>query len=68
MNKLLTVVLAILGGIDVTIYIVTPILISAIWINIATISTWNTYIFIVLGVLATLFRAIKVGFLKREDD
>jgi len=64
MNKLLTIILAILGGINVTISIFTPIILSTLWIRVAGLNSWTAYLFFGLGLLATLFRAIQVGFLK----
>ena len=64
MNKLLTILLAILGGINVVIYMFTPIILSVLWIRVAGLNTWTTYLFFGLGLFATLFRAIQVGFLK----
>ena len=63
MNKLTKIIIAILAGVDVTINIFTPILLSTIWINIFEFNTGSYFIF-VIGLLATLFRAIKVGWLK----
>jgi len=63
MNKLTKIIIAILAGVDVTINIFTPILLSTIWINLFGFNTGSYFIF-VIGLLATLFRAIKVGWLK----
>ena len=64
MNKVSTVLLAILGGINVTIDMFMPILVAALWIDLNGLNSWTAYLFYGLGLLATLFRAIKVGFLK----
>jgi len=64
MNKLLTIILAVLGGINVTINIFTPIILAALWIRVAGLELWTSYLFFGLGLFATLFRAIQVGFLK----
>ena len=64
MNKLTTMILAILGGINVTISMFTPIILAVLWIRVAGLSNWTTYLFFGLGLFATLFRAIQVGFLK----
>lgn len=66
MNKLQTILLAILGGINVTIDMFMPILVAALWVDLNGLSSWTSYLFYGLGLLATLFRAIKVGFLKHE--
>jgi hypothetical protein len=64
MNKLNTVLLAILGGINVTIHMFTPIILSVLWIRVAGLDVWTSYFFFGLGLFATLFRAIQIGFLK----
>jgi hypothetical protein len=64
MNKLTRIILAILGGIDTTIYMFTPIIIAAIWVNMTGLYDWKNFFFYGLGLFATLFRAIKIGFLK----
>jgi len=64
MNKLQTILLAILGGINVTITMFTPIILSVLWIRVAGLNLWTSYLFFGLGLFATLFRAIQVGFLK----
>lgn len=64
MGKLKTVLLAILGGVDVTVYMFTPILLAALWVAVAGLNDWTSYFFYGIGLIATLFRAIKVGFYK----
>jgi len=64
MNKFNTIMLAILGGISVTIEMFTPIILSVLWMRVAGLGIWTSYLFFGLGLLATLFRAIKIGFLK----
>lgn len=64
MGKLKTTLLAIIGGIDVTISMFTPILIAALWVKVGGLDDWTSYFFYGLGLFATLFRAIKVGFMK----
>jgi hypothetical protein len=64
MNKFWTVILAILGGVNVVVSMFTPIILAAIWIEVAGLETWKSYFFFTLGLLSTLFRAIQVGFLK----
>ena len=66
MNKIKTIILAILGGVDTTIYMFTPIFLAALWINLAGLNDWMIYFFYGLGLLATLFRAIKIGFIKHN--
>ena len=65
MNKFLLVILAILGGIEVVFTIMTPIIIAIFWVTIIGIENWTSYIFFGVCLVATLFRAIKIGFLKK---
>ena len=55
--------LALLAGIDTTIRIFTPIILVVLWVSVAGLDDWLTYLFYGLGLLATMFRAIKTGFL-----
>ncbi len=64
MNKFLIAILAILGGVEVVFYIMTPILIAIFWIYLIGLPSWTSYLFLAMCLFATLFRAIKVGFLK----
>ena len=64
MNKVERIALAILGGMDATITMFTPIILSVVWISITPLDDWKVYFFFGLGLLATLFRAIKIGFMK----
>jgi len=69
MGKFKTIILAILGGIDTVIYMFTPIILAAIWITIAGLDSWMSYFFYSLGLLATMFRAIKIsGFMKNNGS
>ena len=64
MNIFKKIVLSILGGVDVTFYIFTPILLAAVWVAVGGLNDWTEYFFYGIGLLATMFRAIKIGFLK----
>ena len=63
MNKITKIILAILAGVDVTITIFTPMILAAIWISIAGFNLGSYFVY-GLGLLATIFRAIKVGWMK----
>ncbi len=65
MNKFLLVLLAIFGGIEVVLYIFTPIVIAIFLVYLIGLETWTSYFFFIICLLATLFRAIKIGFLKK---
>ena len=66
MNKFKTISLAILGGINATVDMFLPILVAAIWIEVADTSGWYSGLIIGLGLLSSLFRAIKLGWFKHE--
>ena len=61
MNKFLLIILSILGGIEVVFYIVTPIIIGIFWVSIIGLYNWVSYFFFIMCLLATMFRAIKIG-------
>lgn len=64
MNKLQKISLAILGGIETVFYMITPILISLIWINVFDTSKAGTLILYSVALIASVFRAIKIGWLR----
>ena len=64
MNKLLKIIIAILGGIDAVFSIGLPILVSLLWIRIGGLIGWSSYVLLSAGILASVFRSIKIGFLK----
>jgi len=63
MNKLTKIFLATIAGIDVTLTIFTPILLATLWISVSGLNFFS-YALYGLGLFATLFRAIKIGWLK----
>jgi len=63
MNKLTKILLSIIGGMDITFTIFSPIIIGTIWIKIVGLG-WSSYFIFGLGLFATIFRAIKIGWLK----
>ena len=64
MNKLLKIIVATLGGIDAVFSIGLPILVSLLWIRIGGLVGWNSYVLLSAGILASIFRSIKIGFMK----
>ena len=66
MNKFKTIVLAILGGINVVVDIAIPILIAILWVRLNGMANWSTYFFYALGLIASFYRAIKIGWFKHE--
>ena len=63
MNKATKITLSVLGGIDVTFRIFTPILIAVLWVTVSSLENWTEYFIYGLGLIATIFRAIKIGWL-----
>jgi hypothetical protein len=44
-----------------------PILIAVLWVKVSNLENWTEYFFYGIGLLASLFRAIKIGgWLKKE--
>lgn len=66
MNKFKTISLSILGGIDVTFHIFTPILLAALWVSLGSNNNWTDTFIYGIGLLATLFRGIRVGWFKND--
>ena len=64
MNKIIKVCLAILGGCSVIIEILTPLAIALFWGYYFNLSILYSNVILTIGGLATLFRAIKIGWLK----
>jgi len=64
MNKKLKIFLAILGGFDVIFYIISPILLVSLYIAFFTVNNFVEIVLYTTGFLSTLFRGIKVGWLK----
>ena len=70
MNKLLKIIIALLGGIDSVVYISTPILLVVLLDSVRVLSDFNSIIFYTIGFAASFFRGIKVGWMKwnqKED-
>ncbi len=64
MNKFKLILLSILGGIETVYYISMPMVLGIVWISIVG-KDWTSQLFFVLGVLATIFRGIKIGWIKK---
>lgn len=64
MNKILTIVLASLGAINTVFSIVSPILLVLILSLATDISGISLNLLFSMGLLSSLFRGIKIGFLK----
>lgn len=60
MNKIKTIILSILGGCSVLMDIMTPIAIALFWGYFFNLSDSVSNVILVIGGLASLFRAIKI--------
>jgi len=65
MNKLIKIILSVLAGIDTVLYMFTPIILSVIWVTIRGLDSIGSTFFYTLGLFSTIFRAIKIGWLKK---
>lgn len=65
MNKLLKIILATLAGLDTTMYIFTPLIIVVLWDTINNLEGFRLVLFYSLGFGSLIFRAIKIGMLKK---
>jgi len=61
MNKLKKILLATLGGLNTVVSVTIPILVVLLWIRTSEVVGISSYILIGAGFLASLFRAIKIG-------
>ena len=61
MNKIIKTIIAVLGGMDATISIIIPLVVAILWVTVTGLTDWTSYLFYGMGLLATLFRAIKIG-------
>ena len=66
MNKTWKILLSVMAGVDAVIYMVTPIILSVVWITLRGLDDYGTALFFALGLIATTFRAIKIGWLKKK--
>jgi len=62
-KKIIKIPLIVIAGIDVTITIFTPIMLAVLWVSMVGLSV-SSYVLYGLGLLASIFRAIKVGWMK----
>lgn len=60
MNKFLKIIIAILGGVNVVFNIFVPIAIALMLIIFFQLNPFNIMLIMVVGILATIYRAIEV--------
>jgi hypothetical protein len=61
MNKFLKIVIAVLGGVEAVFSIGIPVLVALVCIKIGNITGFIKYSFFTASILASFFRAIKIG-------
>lgn len=66
MNKLIKVILSILGAVNVVFSIFVPIAVSLISIRFFGFDRLWSNLLLITGMLSSLYRAINVGFMKHE--
>ena len=59
MNKFLKVIVAFLGGINVVFEIFLPIALILTIISIVNFNSFSIWLLIIIGILSTIYRAIK---------
>ncbi len=64
-DKTKTIILAVLGGTDVLIYVITPIILVALWAIVNGLNDWRSTLFYGVGICAAIFRGIKIGWMKK---
>jgi len=64
MSKVKLVVLAIMGACSVIIDIMTPLAVALFWGSFFGLSEFASSVVLVIGGIATMFRAIKIWFVK----
>lgn len=66
MNKIVKIVLAILGAVNVVFGIFIPIAVALLYLTLFHTNALYSNIIIVAGSLASFYRAISVGFIQKE--
>lgn len=64
MNKINKISLSVLAGIETVFYIFSPILLVALWVNVFGLYNFGSNLVYGIGLFATVFRAIKIGWMK----
>jgi len=64
MNKLMKIIIAIFGATNIIFNIATPIMLSLAIITIIHLDGFYTSMFIITGIISTLYRALDVAFLR----
>lgn len=63
-QNLMIAFLAVLGACSVLIEIVTPLFLVFFWVKLFGFTGFGSYLMYIIGILATVYRIIHIGFLK----
>jgi|TARA_R100000750_G_C2338747_1_gene93254 uncharacterized membrane protein YccC len=61
MNKLLKIIIAVLGAVDVVIVLITPIMLGWLWVNTFGWGGLGSTFLILTAFVSSLYRAINIG-------
>jgi hypothetical protein len=64
MNKLTKITLAVLGGFEAVYNIFSPLLLCTLAVLLVEVQGVSSTFILILGLVASIFRAIKIGWLK----
>lgn len=64
MNKIKKILLATIGGVEAVFNMALPILVAFLWIKSVNWQGWSAIALLVVGFIASIFRAIKIGWMK----
>lgn len=64
MNKIQKIIISILAGVETIFYIATPLLLGILWMFNFPTTNFTYWLILVIILISTLFRAIKVGWMK----
>ena len=59
MNKLLKIIVSILGGVNTAFSIIIPIFVSLLIIQTVDLSNVNQWIIVTIGILASIYRGLR---------
>lgn len=62
--KLSKIIIAILGGVDVVMTMITPILLVLLCVNVFNLNDFGENVLLIMASLSCIFRAYKIGFMK----
>lgn len=64
MKKIVKIFIAIIGAVDIVFSIFIPMSISLLLINLLELTNFQSFMLVLLGIVSSFYRAIRVGFLE----